>query len=133
MSDALSKMRSRITRRLELIAYLGGECAHCGNHDPRVLEVDHVNGHGRAERRAGIARVHEARFIDIVRERPGEFQLLCGNCHRVKTRSDRLSALGFAEEPAPFTAEELAATRARIYSSEAQRARAAKRVYGRPT
>jgi hypothetical protein len=67
--------------RLQAIAELGGHCIECGNDDPRVLHIDHVNGDGKildGRNRAGITAGRIRRF-------PGVYQLLCANCHSIKT------------------------------------------------
>ena len=89
--DALQKgradshlARSRKHRRLlreRAVAFLGGLCAHCGIADYRVLHIDHVDGGGGAEKRAiGDAGIHRK----ILAGAEG-YQLLCANCHNIKT------------------------------------------------
>ncbi len=69
--------------RAAALAALGGQCVVCGLADPDVLDVDHIHGGGTAERRAiGSIGIHRK----IVREGTEGYQLLCGNCHKRKTR-----------------------------------------------
>jgi hypothetical protein len=86
-----------------------------------VLEIDHVNGGGHAERRAGIKH-GTRRYYDLIAANPSEYQLLCANCHKIKTleNSERI----YGPRPAPQTPKERAANLARNLSSGPQRARA---------
>jgi hypothetical protein len=56
---------------------MGGKCVHCGFDDERALQVDHIEGGGRAEDdyRAYVLRVWE---------HPEKYQLLCANCNWIK-------------------------------------------------
>jgi len=58
----------------------GNCCACCGESDPGFLSVDHVNGGGRAHRKAIGGTV--MLWLDIARRGfPPDFQLLCFNCN----------------------------------------------------
>lgn len=82
----------RARMRQALIMLLGGRCQRCGINDMRVLQLDHVNGGGRAERRArgysGRGHADHMRAIASVLNDEGVFQLLCANCNWIK-RSER--------------------------------------------
>lgn len=69
--------------RLACIAAFDGCCAHCGFTDERALEFDHIKGGGRKER-GGTDRWKEI-LCDLAAAKQ-KFQLLCANCHRIKTR-----------------------------------------------
>lgn len=74
----------RERQRLELIGMLGGKCVECGYAaDTRALHVDHVNGGGSRERRAGI-QSHSFAAIRQILASPAKFQLLCANCNIIK-------------------------------------------------
>lgn len=60
---------------------LGNKCAHCGITDLRVLDIDHINGGGSEERRQRDRLQILNRIIDGSKD----YQLLCCNCHRIKT------------------------------------------------
>jgi hypothetical protein len=65
-----------------VVAYLGGQCVHCSFADARALQVDHVNGGGRAEYRKTTYRAVWRQLLAGKRE--GDFQLLCANCNWIK-------------------------------------------------
>lgn len=65
----------------------GGECRCCGNHNHRVLQLDHVNNDGKQHRQ----ELKTLKGITIWRWAvqngfPLTLQLLCANCHHIKTR-----------------------------------------------
>ena len=65
-------------RRLEVIKTLGGKCVSCGNADPRVLQINHVNGGGSKDKSRGSRGI----IPEILKgNRPGEFDLRCANCN----------------------------------------------------
>jgi len=86
LSTRSSLRRSREVRSLVLAA-LGGKCVRCGFADPRALQIDHVNGDGRAERGAPGARREStiAYYKRVTLEAGnGRYQLLCANCNWIK-------------------------------------------------
>ena len=68
--------------RNALIELLGGKCMVCGIEDYRVLQVDHINGGGSIERRAGKGRNRE--YLRKVIDGNKDYQLLCANCNWIK-------------------------------------------------
>jgi hypothetical protein len=76
-----------ITRE-EFITTIGGKCAHCPESDWRRLQVDHVKGDGREDRRntkfsgGNLAFWHHV--IQSVKNNEGRYQLLCGSCNWMK-------------------------------------------------
>ena len=89
------------SKRQEIIQILGGyKCKHCGNEDPRVLEIDHVFGNGKE------MPLSDNKIKDIYLDNPHllkkELQILCRNCHRIKSleRGDLGRRKG---EPKPVT------------------------------
>lgn len=74
------------SRRRDIVAFFGGVCAHCPTTDPRVLQMDHINGGGAAERRAGrMTLYYRWRAIrDDPEAARRKFQLLCANCNIIK-------------------------------------------------
>lgn len=68
--------------RRELLDFLGGRCACCGEREPAFLEIDHVNGGGGRERKAKNSL---ANLRNRVMNTPSDFQVLCANCHVAKS------------------------------------------------
>lgn len=62
---------------------LGGVCRRCGFSDPRALQIDHVNGGGKAELKkySGGSRTY---LKKVCAAPPGEYQILCANCNWIK-------------------------------------------------
>ena len=67
--------------------HLGGECSRCGIDDPRVLQVDHVNDDGAVERRS---MRRDDIWKRVLADTSGRYQLLCANCHAIKTYATRM-------------------------------------------
>lgn len=80
------KDRRRMLRSRSLsLAFLGGKCVRCGFDDPRALQVDHINGGGCQERKQrGVLSAHLL-MNDIAKCGLEKYQLLCANCHVIKT------------------------------------------------
>jgi len=58
----------------------GNCCACCGEGNPGFLSVDHVNGGGRAHRKAAGSGTMV--WLQIIKQGfPAEYQLLCFNCN----------------------------------------------------
>jgi len=93
----MSKSKHAIHRakvRRQAIAIMGGCCQRCGFNDDRALHFDHVkparrglSGRNRSGQ-TGIT-IHRA-IVNGMRE---GYQLLCANCHAIKTREDDPSGL----------------------------------------
>lgn len=71
-------------KRLDLIEIIGGHiCKHCGNEDRRVLQIDHVWGNGSE------MPLHKSTVLDYYLDNCEiaieELQILCCNCHRIKS------------------------------------------------
>jgi hypothetical protein len=88
----------RHERRAVVLKVLGGECAWCCNPGPGpigFLDVDHINGDGAAEKSNSAASSFEITYRAIRDE--GEvaarrrYQLLCPNCHRIKSLGESRS------------------------------------------
>lgn len=76
----------RHTRREEVLAFFGGACVACGFNDPRALQVDHINGGGHRERRAGSGTIREQHRLVVADPTAAraKYQLLCANYNLVK-------------------------------------------------
>ncbi len=69
--------------RIAFLEELGGcKCALCGFNDWRALEVDHVNGGGRAESR--VMNTASAKYRAHVLANRKDYQVLCANCNWIK-------------------------------------------------
>jgi len=76
-------------KRGVLIQSLGARCVRCGyNEDLRALQLDHIIGDGKEDRnRIGskIARY----YVHHLEEAAKILQVLCANCHAIKTFENR--------------------------------------------
>ena len=70
--------------RLWALAQLGGKCVCCGFSDVRALQIDHVNGDGKKERRE--RRIASLTRLALEDKAAGghRYQLLCANCNWIK-------------------------------------------------
>lgn len=83
--------RERYARlKLEVQRILGGKCSHCGIADNRVLQIDHIHGGGNKEVREKFHNNHICFFTFIIENKGprDRYQLLCANCHVIKTFGD---------------------------------------------
>ena len=65
--------------KVKAIQKYGGKCCRCGFADYRALQFDHING------APGIRNHRNKDYEDIAKGRIKDLQLLCANCHCVKT------------------------------------------------
>lgn len=68
--------------RDETLSLLGGRCAECGFADRRALEIDHIE----PKSRTGQKQWHQE--MRMVRSRPDLYQILCANCHTIKSKGE---------------------------------------------
>jgi 5-methylcytosine-specific restriction endonuclease McrA len=74
--------------RLRAIAKMGGRCMRCGFSDHRALQFDHVKPLRRGL--SGMSRKEQSSrwtHLQILKGAKG-YQLLCANCHTIKTRTE---------------------------------------------
>lgn len=71
--------------RAAAVIALGGVCQRCGFADERALEIDHANGGGTRER----TTKDRITFYKEVAAGRRDVQLLCLNCHRIKSVEER--------------------------------------------
>lgn len=72
--------------RMEILTKLGGKCITCGFNDPRALQIDHINGGGKADR-GRFKSLYQ--FYLYLLSLPDEtlkknYQVLCANHNRIK-------------------------------------------------
>lgn len=73
-------MRKKL--REQVIEFLGGKCAACGYDDHiMALQVDHINGDGKADRVKGALQSYR----NMLKRGCEGVQVLCANCHAIKT------------------------------------------------
>lgn len=80
-SRLASKKRDDKIRALVIQGY-GGACVCCGNRNPRLLQLDHINNDGARHRE--VVNVTMPRWA-YLNNFPDVLQLLCANCHHAKT------------------------------------------------
>ena len=68
--------------RRNALDHLGGACKACGYNDERALVIDHVDGNGAKERKAGLTG--RALYYAVLSDTEGKYQLLCANCNTIK-------------------------------------------------
>jgi hypothetical protein len=74
------EMRQKLRR--DVLFLLGDKCIRCGFSDPRALQIDHINGGGRQDRKKDGMNLGYYKRI-IVGKGVG-YQLLCANCNWIK-------------------------------------------------
>lgn len=77
--------------RNEVIELMGGRCAHCGNNDTRVLVIDHIAPIKRSKDEIGAGKKSSWDTISRIyqgKEDMNNVQLLCANCHLIKTSKE---------------------------------------------
>lgn len=68
-------------KKMSVFDKLGGKCAECGFDDWRTFHIDHINGGGNQERK----KLHRTTIWTKILEGSDEYQLLCANCHCIKS------------------------------------------------
>ncbi len=82
-NKAARKFRAKMfQQKVELQKLLGGVCAKCGFSDPRALDFDHVDPR---EKKFAVSQMIARQPLELIVEEARKCQLLCANCHRVKT------------------------------------------------
>lgn len=75
---------SNIRRLLTILE--SSSCTHCGENDPIVLDFDHLDPSTKISSVANLVCRHRG-WAKTARE-IAKCQVLCGNCHKIKTRKD---------------------------------------------
>lgn len=76
-------------RRLELMERLGGSCVLCGFADERALQFDHIIPIKNRHAPRITQWIQSKKWRDVLGEFDKVFQLLCANCHAIKTAEER--------------------------------------------
>ena len=89
-----TQRKSRMKLRRQAINYLGGCCVDCGEDCHIVLEFDHIKG--IKWRSSGLVKMngqqntnHINRMVKAGEDPNNTFQLLCANCHKLKTHNNK--------------------------------------------
>lgn len=94
-------------RRLQAIEVLGGGCKRCGEADSDVLQIDHVSPLMR--RTSANRQSNWATYMDVLeRGDDGTYQVLCLNCHCIKSHEDLTAGLykaGNGHDEAPMATD----------------------------
>ena len=83
-TEKLRELRQR--KRQQLVEHLGGKCVGCGT--TKDLQFDHIN---RADKLYTIGKIIDWDMSRILPE-VEKCQLLCKECHRIKTRANHDNA-----------------------------------------
>jgi len=86
------KKEQRRKHKAAVLALLGSRCSVCGNDDVRVLELDHIvplKRNRTTNVAAGFNGTELWRRVAKGDIKDDEVQLLCANCHAIKTADDR--------------------------------------------
>lgn len=79
--------------RQRIIETLGSQCARCGEDDPLVLQIDHVNDDGAEERKRfghrGSGRRYMQHLLAEVLSGSDRYAILCANCNMRKEQLRR--------------------------------------------
>jgi hypothetical protein len=87
------RLERRIKAKETVFFMLGDKCAHCGNADKRVLQLDHKHGrHGEPR----IDNLWEALLYGV--EPFDKYQLLCANCNWIKRHENNECKINLTEK-----------------------------------
>lgn len=84
--------KARAKMRSEILLLLGNICSNPYNkphpkwcNDPRILQIDHIDGGGTKELKSFTCRFNYYKFIlEKIKKGSREYQLLCPNCNWLK-------------------------------------------------
>lgn len=66
----------------KVFSLYGSKCNICGFKNLLALQIDHINGIGREERR----HMSSSKFMEKILSSSKDYQLLCANCNIIKYR-----------------------------------------------
>lgn len=81
LPGALRLQEIRWRKKLEVIELLGGKCVNCGVSDVRILQVNHMNGDGAAERKTHFSHYKFINDILSGERSTSDLELRCANCN----------------------------------------------------
>lgn len=71
--------------RFALLLKFGNKCSICGYDDHRALQIDHKKNNGSIERKKYTWKLRKMMLKMSQKELEENYQLLCANCHTIKT------------------------------------------------
>ena len=84
---AAEQRKSRLRKKLRVLAHYGGKCCCCGEHRYEFLAIDHINGGGLKERQKLGLKAGTTFYTWLEKNNyPAGYRVLCHNCN---------SALGY--------------------------------------
>lgn len=78
----------RRSLRFELLIRFGNKCSRCGFDDYRALQIDHKKNNGGYERKKYTWKLSKMMLKMSNEELHENYQLLCANCHTIKTYNE---------------------------------------------
>lgn len=85
------KFKNYYNNRVFSLEYLGGKCQVCGNSDHRVLQFDHIDPTSKI---AKVTTFFNRKNRTLLIEELKKCQLLCANCHAIKTYEEGTLKIG---------------------------------------
>lgn len=86
-------VRKQRIKAMEVIGQGIIKCRICGFDDIRALEIDHINGGGTIERRRNKTTTYSYKWYRMIitgKRSIQDLQILCGNCHNIKSYEKRI-------------------------------------------
>jgi len=73
--------------KTQVFDILGRVCVHCGYSNPRALQIDHIEGNAKEDKKL---RPNAYSYYKKIVERNGVgYQILCANCNMIKSFSGK--------------------------------------------
>ena len=79
------RRKSYWDRKIAVLKALGGKCVHCGINDIRVLDLDHIDA--TKKNKPAHRNYPTAIRVKLWEKEMDNLQILCANCHRIKTHA----------------------------------------------
>jgi len=83
--ELLIKLKEKYLKdKIEIYRLLGNKCKGCGVDDFRVLQIDHIEGGGRNEKKKLTSVRYQSFVLLSILNKEKRYQLLCANCNWIK-------------------------------------------------